>query len=200
MKTQDFHGIAGARPQRGRCAPAARPKRSARPMPHPRRNPDGAQRRRRRHQPSVRGGSEDFDFAAPIMFHGKTIGQVHLGIPEQPLSKVARLSLLLMALLVTTTVAAVALASYFMANRFAQPARLLETSLGRIARGELDYRIAEQRKDEFGQLYQAFDKMAQALEQGHSKTAAGPPSRRSPPRPSRRLQWPLHDVRTPWAP
>ena len=35
--------------------------------------------------------------------------------------------------------------------------------MAEIAKGRFSHRIAEQRKDEFGQLYAAFDAMAQAL-------------------------------------
>jgi nitrogen fixation/metabolism regulation signal transduction histidine kinase len=77
---------------------------------------------------------------------------------------------------VAVAVAAVALTSYLMANRFAAPVRLLEAAMGRIARGELDYRIAEQRNDEFGLLYQAFDNMAQALESCQVKPEPEPPA------------------------
>jgi HAMP domain-containing protein len=116
-------------------------------------------------------GATILDFEAPIAFQGKTIGRVHLDIPEQPLSRVARLSMGMMALLVAITVLAVALTTYLMGKRVAKPVRQLETAMGRIAKGELDYRIAEQRKDEFGQLYHAFDNMAQALEKGPSEPA-----------------------------
>ena len=36
--------------------------------------------------------------------------------------------------------------------------------MAEVKKGRYDYRIAEQRKDEFGQLYRAFDEMAEALQ------------------------------------
>ena len=36
--------------------------------------------------------------------------------------------------------------------------------MAEIAKGRFDHRIREQRKDEFGELYMAFDRMAQALQ------------------------------------
>ena len=69
-----------------------------------------------------------------------------------------------MAVLVLVTVLAVAVAMYFVANWFAQPIKLIGESMGEIAKGRLDHRIREQRKDEFGLLYAAFDQMAQALQ------------------------------------
>jgi len=106
------------------------------------------------------------DFEAPITFQSKEIGRVHLGILEQPLSRVARLSTFMMALLVLTTVAAVVIATYLIADRYSKPIKLLAESMAEIGKGRYDYRIAEQRDDEFGQLYREFDNMAQAIQKG----------------------------------
>ena len=91
-----------------------------------------------------------------------------------PLIAVARLSIGLMVALVLITVLAVAVAMFFVANWFAQPIRLLGESMREIAKGRFDHRIAEQRKDEFGQLYATFDQMAQALADRQSGAVVGP--------------------------
>jgi HAMP domain-containing protein len=110
------------------------------------------------------GGEAVLGFEAPITFQSKTVGRVALGLRERPLIQVARLSIALMAALVVVTVLAVAVAMFFVANWFAQPIKLVLESMGEIAKGRFDHRIREQRKDEFGQLYLAFDHMAQALQ------------------------------------
>ena len=120
-------------------------------------------------------GETVLDFDAPITFQSKEIGRVHLGILERPLSRVARLSLLMMALLVLTTVTAVVIATYLIANRYSKPIELLSESMAEIEKGRYDYRIAEQRDDEFGQLYRAFDNMAHAIQK--SSESAGSASR-----------------------
>ena len=113
-------------------------------------------------------GQSVLDFDAPITFKKGDqrieIGRLHLGIPERPLSAVARLSLLWMALLVLVTTAAVSLATYVIADRYSQPLRLLRDSMAELGKGRFDYRIAEQRNDEFGQVYRSFDGMAQAVQ------------------------------------
>jgi eukaryotic-like serine/threonine-protein kinase len=111
-------------------------------------------------------------FEAPITFQGKGVGRVALGLPERPLVHVVRLSMALMAALVVVTVLAVAIAMYFVANWFAQPIKLVNEAMGEIAKGRFDHRIAEPRKDEFGLLFAAFDRMAQALQDARS--GAGP--------------------------
>jgi eukaryotic-like serine/threonine-protein kinase len=108
-------------------------------------------------------GESVLEFEAPITFQSKNLGKIALSLPERPLLEVARLSLTLMAVLVLVTVIAVAIAMYFVANWFAQPIKLISESLQEIGKGHFGYRIREQRKDEFGQLYLKFDQMAQAL-------------------------------------
>jgi eukaryotic-like serine/threonine-protein kinase len=112
----------------------------------------------------VAAGEAVLGFEAPITFQNKRIGRVALGLPEKPLAQVARLSIGLMAVLVLVTVLSVAVAMFFVANWFAQPIKLVGESMAEIAKGRFDHRIREQRKDEFGELYAAFDRMAQALQ------------------------------------
>jgi serine/threonine-protein kinase len=69
-----------------------------------------------------------------------------------------------MALLVLITTAAVSLATYLIADRYSKPLRLLQDSMAELGKGRFDYRIAEQRNDEFGQVYRSFDNMAQAVQ------------------------------------
>ena len=112
----------------------------------------------------VAGGEAVLGFEAPITFQSKQVGRVALGLRERPLVQVARLSMGLMAVLVVVTVLAVVVAMFFVANWFAQPIKLVGESMGEIAKGRFDHRIREHRKDEFGALYAAFDRMAQALQ------------------------------------
>jgi serine/threonine-protein kinase len=119
-------------------------------------------------------GRQVLDFSAPVLFQGKTIGTVHLGIYEAPLTAVANLVLVLLAILTVVTVAAVAGGTYLLAQRLAVPVRVLKNSLGELANGRLDYRINETRKDEFGELYSEFDKTAAALEKRYEPPAGAP--------------------------
>ena len=119
----------------------------------------------------IADGRQVLDFAAPVLFQGKTIGTVHLGIFEAPLTAVANLVLVLLAILTVVTVAAVAGGTYLLAQRLAQPIRVLRNSLQELANGRYDYRIAEARSDEFGELYAEFDRTAAALDKRHEGTA-----------------------------
>jgi eukaryotic-like serine/threonine-protein kinase len=112
-------------------------------------------------------GRDALDFAAPIQFQGKNIGQVHLGIWRAPLRAVANLTLVLLGLLIFVTTAAGAIGSYLLAQRLDAPLRVLRNSLAEIANGHYDYRIGETRRDEFGEIYAAFDQAATAIQARH---------------------------------
>jgi serine/threonine-protein kinase len=122
------------------------------------------------------GGEDVLGFEAPVLFQGKQLGSVRLGIPEAPLTQVARLSISLMVALAVITVLAVAIAMYFVANWFAKPIRLVGESMAEIGKGRFDHRIGEQRNDEFGLLFRSFDDMAQALQRREPGTPASPPT------------------------
>jgi serine/threonine-protein kinase len=121
-------------------------------------------------------GRKVLDFAAPILFQARTIGEVHLGLYEAPLTRVANLMLVLLAILTTVASAAVAVGAWVLATRLRGPIRVLRNSLAELAAGRYEYRIAERRTDELGELYAAFDAAAGALEQRHepSRQAASP--------------------------
>ena len=112
-------------------------------------------------------GREVLDFASPVLFQGKEIGEVHLGIYQAPLTAVANLVLVMLGILTLVTSAAGAVGVYLLAGRLSAPIRVMTNSLGELAKGRYDYRIADTRKDEFGELYASFDKTAAALEQRH---------------------------------
>jgi serine/threonine-protein kinase len=122
------------------------------------------------------GGESVLGFEAPVMFQGKQVGLIALGIPEKPITRVARLSISLMLVLAVVTVLAVAIAMYLLANWFAKPIRLVGDSMAEIGKGRFDHRINEPRNDEFGQLFRAFDDMAQALQRREPGAPASPPT------------------------
>jgi serine/threonine-protein kinase len=120
----------------------------------------------------LKDGRRVLDFMAPVHFQNKNIGTVHLGLFEAPLTSVARLALVLLAILTAVTTAAVALGSYLLARRMSGALRVLDNSLRELGRGRYDYRINETRKDEFGELYTTFDATATALEARHDAPVA----------------------------
>jgi serine/threonine-protein kinase len=116
-------------------------------------------------------GAQVYDFNAPILFSDKEVGQVHVGIFDTPLADISRLTVWLLGFLILLTSAAVAAGSYVLAKRFSRPLRLLRDSLVELANGRYDYRINEERKDEFAEVFAAFDDTASALQKRHETTA-----------------------------
>jgi serine/threonine-protein kinase len=106
-----------------------------------------------------------FEFQTPVTFQGKAVGAVRLGLPEAPLAAATRQAWWLMLLLLLVTAATVGLATYLLVERYSKPLRMLRESMEDIAAGRFESRIGEQRNDELGELYQAFDAMAAKLQQ-----------------------------------
>ena len=109
-------------------------------------------------------GGSAFSFETAIRFQGKQVGKINLALPEAPLAAVASQSWRLMLLLLAITVVTVGLATYIVFERYSRSLRRLRESLAEIGEGRFDCRIAEQRRDEIGQTFRAFDAMAARLE------------------------------------
>ena len=118
-------------------------------------------------------GRKTLDFGTPILFQDKKIGELHLGLYEEPLARVARLILYLLAVLTIVTIAAVAVGTWLLARRLVAPLRVVRNGLEEIAAGRYDVRTGAQRRDEFGEVFRAFDRAAAALE---SRYDAPPPT------------------------
>lgn len=123
-------------------------------------------------------GTEVLDFAAPILFQDRTIGQVRLGIPQAPFQQVARLSLTMMAVFMVVTLLAVMVVTYILGNLLAAPIRTTVEALDEIAGGNRHHRIEAKRNDEFGYLFLRFNRMAEHL-QAEPEPAQAPPARSS---------------------
>jgi serine/threonine-protein kinase len=65
------------------------------------------------------------------------------------------------------TVAAASVVAYALASAISNPIRILRKSFGEIKRGNWSYRIGQAGKDEFGELFQSFDQMAEALQKNN---------------------------------
>ncbi|MGH8762697.1 MAG: protein kinase domain-containing protein [Nitrosospira sp.] len=122
----------------------------------------------------VSKSSSMMDFDAPVVFHGKDIGRIHLGMQWDPLEELSKQIVFTMLLLMLVTVAAAAVVAYALASEISKPINTLRKSFGEIKKGDFGYRIAQERKDEFGELFQAFDEMAQALQKDNESMSGEP--------------------------
>ncbi len=115
----------------------------------------------------VSSSSAMTDFDAPIVFREKEIGRIHLGMRWDSLDELSNQIVFAMLLLMLVTVAAASVVAYALASAISNPIRILRKSFGEIKRGNWSYRIGQAGKDEFGELFQSFDQMAEALQKNN---------------------------------
>ncbi|SCX77946.1 serine/threonine-protein kinase [Nitrosospira sp. Nsp13] len=118
----------------------------------------------------VSKSSSMMDFDAPVVFRDKEIGRIHLGMQWDPLDELSKQIVLTMLLLMIVTVAAASVVAYVFAGAISNPIKTLRKSFEEIKKGNLGYRIAQTRKDEFGELFESFDKMADTIQKSSENT------------------------------
>ena len=107
-----------------------------------------------------RGG---FRFVRAITYANRPFGVVDVVLDRAELRSAADLSRLLMLLLGLVTLGSVGAASYVVARSLAAPIRRLKAALTDAAKGDLDFHISHHRKDEFGELFDAYNLMTSNL-------------------------------------
>jgi serine/threonine-protein kinase len=109
-------------------------------------------------------GKAAFLFDAPILFQKTEIGRIYLGVDRAGMDNVLRSTLLLMSNLGLLTVLSAVGMLYVFGGLLARPIRLMSKSLHDFGAGDLDRRISETRNDEIGQLFIAFNRMAEGIQ------------------------------------
>ena len=109
-------------------------------------------------------GMTIFLFDTPVLFQQTEIGRVYLGIDRADMDSVLRSTLLLLAGAGILTVMSVVGMLYMFGGLLARPIRLLSRFLHNFGAGDLDSRISDTRNDEIGQLFTAFNNMADQMQ------------------------------------
>jgi serine/threonine protein kinase/HAMP domain-containing protein len=109
-------------------------------------------------------GSLSFRFTRPIEYAGQHVGLVEVSIRRTELDAAASLSRLMLFGLGALTVLLVAGLTIAAAKFVLRPLGRLRAALDDASRGNLDFRISHQRRDEFGDLFEAFNVMALAVQ------------------------------------
>lgn len=112
---------------------------------------------------SIRG-DRNFRFVRPILYAGQSFGKVDVGVSKGALDSALSLSKWMLLLLAVVTIGAVAGGTFLTARLLAQPIRRLREALLEVARGNLDFRISHHREDEFGELFDGVNMVAQSME------------------------------------
>jgi len=113
---------------------------------------------------SVAGG-EGFRFVRPITYAGRGFGKVDVAVDATALRSASRTSELALLLVSIVTLGAVGAAAYLSGRMLKSPIERLRDALYDIARGNLDFRISHSRKDEFGELFDGVNMVAQSMEE-----------------------------------
>ncbi len=116
-------------------------------------------------------------FETPITFQKTEVGHTYLGVDQAGVQKVLNATLWLMALLAFVTIGATMALSRYLGSFLLRSLRLLKASVDEFGSGSLEVRISEKRKDEIGELFTAFNRMADQIQ---IQAAA----RRAEPKPS----------------
>jgi eukaryotic-like serine/threonine-protein kinase len=106
-----------------------------------------------------------FQFSRPVDYAGKKFGMVHVSLKQDKLVAASELSKYLLMILALITLASVVLVAYTVARMLTQPIKGLQLAMRDVANGNLNFRISHTRKDEFGEAFDGFNKMASAVEE-----------------------------------
>ena len=103
-----------------------------------------------------------FRFVRPIIYARHRFGQVDLLLNQDTLRSAAYLSTWMLVLLALVTLGTVALVTFLSARLIQAPIARLSGALREIARGTFDFRISHSRHDEFGELFDQVNLIAQS--------------------------------------
>ena len=124
-----------------------------------------------------------FRFVRPIVYAGRPFGQVDVSIDKAELNAAADLSKALMAGLALVILGVVAAVSYAGARFMSQPMLRLKAALNDAAAMGGAVRISHDRRDEFGQVFDSFNRFSAAVQErlDAAEEAAAPPPKPAPP-------------------
>jgi eukaryotic-like serine/threonine-protein kinase len=123
-------------------------------------------------------GAEGFRFIRPIVYSGRTVGQVDVQVSQAPLKAATALSRISLGSLGLVVLGVVIAASYAMARLLANPIGRLRRAVNDAAAGDFDFRISHNRRDEFGELFNAFNQLTAEV---HDRLTAAEMERRDRP-------------------
>ncbi|WP_442678507.1 protein kinase domain-containing protein [Sphingomonas sp. ASY06-1R] len=109
--------------------------------------------------------NQSFRFVRPITYAGHDFGKVDLMLNQADLRSAAQLSTWLLIALAVITLATVALVTFLSARVLQAPITRLRDALLELARGNLDFRVSHKRRDEFGELFDDVNLVAQTMQE-----------------------------------
>lgn len=126
---------------------------------------------------TLRNGADVFVFNTPIRFQNVEVGRVYLGVSQAGIRRVLRTTFWLMLAVALVGITLVAGLANFFGVLLLRPIRTLRLALEDIGAGDMEVRISQKRRDEIGEIYAAFNCMADRL---HERTARAEPTQTAP--------------------
>lgn len=112
-----------------------------------------------------------FNFRLPVLFNQTVVGRVDLGVDRAPLASALGTTKRMMVVLGFAIVLAVSLVIYIFNKLIARNLKLATSALNLLGSGQLETRISRRREDEFGDLFQAVNHLADGIEKQLEGTA-----------------------------
>lgn len=109
-------------------------------------------------------GTTYFVFESPIDYQGRVIGQLRIGLTTNALAEANHATLGTLMIWISVVFLVVMLGTYWFARRIQIPLDILLNAQEQVRVGRLDHRIRTRRRDEFAQIFAAYNAMVDALE------------------------------------
>lgn len=109
-------------------------------------------------------GRSLFLFDAPVQYQEHELGRFRIGLSSDALAAASRSTLISLVAVLLATLLAVLVGAYLLSRRLTAPLQTLRNALRQITHGRLDSRIRVHRSDEFEQVFDAYNTMADSLE------------------------------------
>jgi eukaryotic-like serine/threonine-protein kinase len=113
-----------------------------------------------------------FQFRQPVVYAQGTRGKVYISLRQNAFEAASALSRNVLLGLGLVTLLSVIAVAYTIAALLARPIKRLREAFADASVGNMDFRISHNRKDEFGELFDGFNRMASAV-QSRMDTAQG---------------------------
>ena len=113
---------------------------------------------------------DGYHFVRPIRYADTNFGRIEMVVRRNEIDAAIVDARLLLFAMAGFVVLMVFVAGYFAAHQLTQPLRRLRTALDDIANGNAAFRLSHKRRDEFGTVFDAFNRLAAAVEDSRQTT------------------------------
>lgn len=118
-------------------------------------------------------GARSFRFTKPIEYAGRRVGVVEVSVRRDELDAAAALTRAMLIGLGVLTLALVAVMTIAATRLLLAPMRQLRAALRDAASGNFDFRISHNRRDEFGDLFEAYNSLALTVQRRSETQGVG---------------------------